>query len=77
MVGQSGFDFDFITVFEVTTCFITALMSFLISLCSQRNEVAVRKSQKADREKLRRNRLNEHFVELGKALGDTNFFSSI
>ncbi|KAH7522790.1 hypothetical protein JRO89_XSUnG0107300 [Xanthoceras sorbifolium] len=41
---------------------------------SQRNDgevkdcVAARKLQKADREKLRRDRLNEHFTELGNAL---------
>lgn len=41
----------------------------------QRPEVEVkdpnvaRKVQKADREKLRRDRLNEHFLELGNALG--------
>ncbi|XP_061341645.1 transcription factor bHLH121 isoform X2 [Gastrolobium bilobum] len=32
---------------------------------------AARKTQKADREKLRRDRLNEQFVELGNILGDT------
>ena len=31
---------------------------------------AARKVQKADREKLRRDRLNEQFIELGNALGD-------
>lgn len=42
--------------------------------CSQKNEgevkdcAATRKMQKADREKLRRDRLNEHFTELGNAL---------
>ncbi|XVF67873.1 hypothetical protein PTKIN_Ptkin10aG0156800 [Pterospermum kingtungense] len=42
--------------------------------CSQRVEgeatdcTAARKLQKADREKLRRDRLNEHFLELGNAL---------
>ncbi|XP_030531972.1 transcription factor bHLH121-like isoform X1 [Rhodamnia argentea] len=35
---------------------------------SSRDEVVVRKSQKADREKLRRDRLNEHFIELGNTL---------
>ncbi|KAK4802305.1 hypothetical protein SAY86_000508 [Trapa natans] len=35
---------------------------------SQRNESSARKTQKADREKLRRDRLNEHFVELGNTL---------
>ncbi|KAF8012543.1 hypothetical protein BT93_I0645 [Corymbia citriodora subsp. variegata] len=35
---------------------------------TSRYEVAVRKSQKADREKLRRDRLNEHFIELGNTL---------
>ncbi|XP_048234237.1 transcription factor bHLH121 [Ricinus communis] len=33
-----------------------------------KDSVAVRKSEKADREKLRRDRLNEHFIELGDAL---------
>lgn len=36
-----------------------------------KDSVAVRKSEKADREKLRRDRLNEHFIELGDALGKT------
>lgn len=31
--------------------------------------VSARKVQKADREKLRRDRLNEHFLELGNAVG--------
>ena len=31
--------------------------------------IAARKVQKADREKLRRDRLNEHFLDLGNALG--------
>ncbi|KAK3421051.1 hypothetical protein EUGRSUZ_G01757 [Eucalyptus grandis] len=35
---------------------------------SRRDEVAVLKSQKAGREKLRRDRLNEHFIELGNTL---------
>ncbi|KAI6677607.1 hypothetical protein NL676_038403 [Syzygium grande] len=35
---------------------------------SSRDEVAVRKSQKADREKLRRDRLNDQFIELGNTL---------
>lgn len=34
-----------------------------------KDPVAVRKIQKADREKLRRDRLNEHFLELGNTLG--------
>ena len=34
-----------------------------------KDSVAARKIQKADREKLRRDRLNEHFVELGNTLG--------
>lgn len=34
-----------------------------------RDPVAARKVQKADREKLRRDRLNEHFLELGSTLG--------
>lgn len=33
-----------------------------------------RKTQKADREKLRRDRLNEQFVELGSILGNETFF---
>jgi hypothetical protein len=32
-------------------------------------DVSARKSQKAGREKLRREKLNEHFVELGNVLG--------
>ncbi|XP_056164994.1 transcription factor bHLH121-like isoform X2 [Syzygium oleosum] len=35
---------------------------------TSRDEVAVRKSQKADREKLRRDRLNDQFIELGNTL---------
>lgn len=34
-----------------------------------KDPVAARKVQKADREKLRRDRLNEQFLELGSALG--------
>lgn len=47
--------------------------------CSQRAEgeikdcLAARKIQKADREKLRRDRLNEHFVEMGNVLGRITF----
>lgn len=47
--------------------------------CSQRPEgevkdcIAARKSQKADREKLRRDRLNEQFIELGNVLGNHKF----
>lgn len=32
--------------------------------------IAARKVQKADREKLRRDRLTEQFLELGNTLGD-------
>ena len=45
----------------------------------QRSEVepldctAARKTQKADREKLRRDRFNVQFVELGNILGKSNF----
>lgn len=35
-----------------------------------KDSVAARKTQKADREKLRRDRLNEHFSELGNVLGE-------
>lgn len=34
-----------------------------------KDPVVARKVQKADREKLRRDRLNEHFLELGSTLG--------
>lgn len=34
-----------------------------------KDSIAARKVQKADREKLRRDRLNEQFMELGKTLG--------
>lgn len=34
-----------------------------------RDSIAARKVQKADREKLRRDRLNEQFTELGNTLG--------
>lgn len=37
-------------------------------------DVSARKSQKAGREKLRREKLNEHFVELGNVLGKTIHF---
>lgn len=36
--------------------------------------VAVRKVQKADREKLRRDRLNDHFQELGSAIGKPSIY---
>lgn len=39
-----------------------------------KDPVAVRKIQKADREKLRRDRLNEHFLELGNTLGKVHDF---
>lgn len=51
----------------------------MCSYCSQRPEgeikdcLAARKSQKADREKLRRDRLNEQFIELGNVLGNYKF----
>lgn len=35
-------------------------------------DVSARKSQKAGREKLRREKLNEHFVELGNVLGKSS-----
>lgn len=35
-----------------------------------KDPIAVRKVQKADLEKLRRDRLNEQFLELGNALGN-------
>lgn len=34
-----------------------------------KDSIAARKVQKADREKLRRDRLNEQFADLGNALG--------
>lgn len=34
-----------------------------------KDPIAARKVQKADREKLRRDRLNEQFLELGNTLG--------
>lgn len=34
-----------------------------------KDPISARKVQKADREKLRRDRLNEHFLELGNTLG--------
>ncbi|THG03830.1 hypothetical protein TEA_017283 [Camellia sinensis var. sinensis] len=37
-----------------------------------KDPIAARKVQKADREKLRRDRLNEHFLDLGNALGQVN-----
>lgn len=51
-----------------------------ITICSQmpegeiKNGLAARKMQKADREKLRRDRLNEHFLELGNVLGTVNSY---
>ena len=50
-------------------------MLLISCFCSQRVEgeakdcSAARKLQKADREKLRRDRLNEHFLDLGNAVG--------
>lgn len=35
----------------------------------RKDPLVARKVQKADREKLRRDRLNEHFIELGNTLG--------
>lgn len=40
-----------------------------------KDAVAARKVQKADREKLRRDRLNEQFVELGNVLGNISLLS--
>nr|CAN69588.1 hypothetical protein VITISV_019798 [Vitis vinifera] len=37
-----------------------------------KDSIAARKVQKADREKLRRDRLNEHFLELGNTLESSN-----
>ena len=42
-----------------------------------KDTVSARRVQKADREKLRRDRLNEQFTELGNALGKSSFDSSI
>lgn len=45
---------------------------FVLPFCSEaevKDSTAARKIQKADREKLRRDRLNEQFIELGNALG--------
>lgn len=39
-----------------------------------KDPVAARKVQKADREKLRRDRLNEQFSELGNTLGNLKSF---
>lgn len=39
-----------------------------------KDPIAVRKIQKADREKLRRDRLNEHFLELGNTLGKVKIY---
>lgn len=39
-----------------------------------KDSMAVRKGQKADREKLRRERLNEQFFELGKVLGKLHLY---
>lgn len=36
-----------------------------------KDTIAARKVQKADREKLRRDRLNEQFAELGNTLGNS------
>lgn len=38
-----------------------------------KESVSARKVQKADREKLRRDRLNVQFLELGNALGKPSF----
>lgn len=51
-------------------------------MCRKRGEVetqdpaAARKVQKADREKLRRDRLNEHFLDLGSTLGLSSIHSN-
>lgn len=55
------------------------MLTVLPSLCAYsvkdrpeaelRDSIAARKVQKADREKLRRDRLNEQFTELGNTLG--------
>lgn len=39
-----------------------------------KDSVTARKVQKADREKLRRDRLNEQFMELGNALGKPSLY---
>ena len=50
----------------------------VLCVFSQRSELelndclSARKIQKADREKLRRDRLNEHFVELGNVVGNND-----
>jgi hypothetical protein len=44
--------------------------------CKGQGSTAVRKVQKADREKMRRDKLNEQFQELGNALGNAVFFAS-
>lgn len=38
-----------------------------------KDTVTARRVQKADREKLRRDRLNEQFMELGSTLGNFSF----
>lgn len=41
--------------------------------CQAQGSTAARKVQKADREKMRRDKLNEQFQELGNALGNAGF----
>lgn len=45
--------------------------------CQAQSSTAARKVQKADREKMRRDKLNEQFQELGNALGNAVFIFSI
>ena len=42
-----------------------------------KDSAAARRVQKADREKLRRDRLNEQFVELGRVLGEMKTHSYV
>ena len=60
--------------------FLSSACLTFYNFCSQKVEndakdpIVARKIQKADREKLRRDRLNEQFLELGKALGKFIFW---
>lgn len=58
----------------VVLCFLARLIIFGLRLrqrddVEMKDPIAARKVKKADREKLRRDRLNEQFLELGNTLG--------
>lgn len=61
---------------------LLAIISIYVFRCQRsegelKDSAAARRVQKADREKLRRDRLNEHFVELGNILGEIQRISYV